>query len=113
MASCADEVLIFPVLTQYKNHLAGLLASASGLSVDQTFQLIEERFDDRYDLTVAMMKIKKFKMEDNPATVAAQWLEKVCASCIFSLFPLNLLLFIVSSKIMLIIPLFICIDQDG
>lgn len=76
MAALTEDAII-PVLTQYKSHLASILASASGLTPEQTIQLVEERFDDNYDLTVAMQKIKKFKIEGDPAAVAAEWLKQV------------------------------------
>lgn len=66
-----------PILTQYKQHVAELLATASGLTADQTIQLVEERFEDEVDLSVAMMKIKKFKINGDPAEVAAEWVSKV------------------------------------
>ena len=66
-----------PVLTQFKQHAAALVASASGLSPDQAFQLIEERFEHDFDLSIAMMKIKKFKVEGDPSAVAVEWQSKV------------------------------------
>lgn len=66
-----------PVLNQFKQHVAELLSTASGLSADQTIQLVEERFEDEVDLSVAMMKIKKFKINGEPSEVAADWASKV------------------------------------
>lgn len=67
-----------PVLTQYKQHAAELVSKASGvLTPEQAFTLIEERFEDENDLSIAMMKIKKFKINDDPAEVAKAWQSKV------------------------------------
>ena len=66
-----------PVLTQYKLHVASLISKASNLTPEQTIQLVEERFDDDYDLSVAMMKIKKFKVEGDPSQIAVEWQSKV------------------------------------
>jgi hypothetical protein len=71
------ETLAAPVLTQYKEHLASLLAAASGLTQDQTFLLIEERFDDEFDLSVAMQKTKRFKIDGDLNVIAQEWLAKV------------------------------------
>lgn len=66
-----------PVLNQFKQHVAELLSKASGLAADQTIQLVEERFEEDVDLSVAMMKIKKFKINGEPSEVAADWASKV------------------------------------
>jgi hypothetical protein len=71
------ETITSPVLTQYKQHLATLLAAASGLTTEQTSLLIEERFDDEYDLSVAMQKTKRFKIDGDLNVIATEWLAKV------------------------------------
>ena len=76
--STSVEVVV-PILTQYKLHVASLLSKASNLSSEQTLQLVEERFEEDYDLSVAMMKIKKFKVEGDPAQLAVEWQAKVRA----------------------------------
>lgn len=69
--------VVVPILTQYKLHVASLLSKASNLSSEQTLQLVEERFEEDYDLSVAMMKIKKFKVEGDPAQLAVEWQAKM------------------------------------
>lgn len=66
-----------PVLTQFKRHVASLVSLASGLTPDDAIQLVEERFDDDFDLSVAMMKIRKFKITGEPSVVANEWHAKV------------------------------------
>jgi len=77
MAASSSSNVGVPVLTQFKLHVAGLVAGASGLTPDQAIQLVEERFDEDYDLSVAMMKIRKFKLDGEPGAVALEWQAKV------------------------------------
>lgn len=75
--SSTSSAVGVPVLTQYKLHVASLISKASNLTPEQTIQLVEERFDDDYDLSVAMMKIKKFKVEGDPSQIAVDWQSKI------------------------------------
>ena len=77
-----------PVLNEFKQHVAELLSTASGLSPEQTIQLVEERFEDDVDLSVAMMKIKNFKITGEPADVATEWANKVRLFLVSTRFPL-------------------------
>lgn len=61
----------------FKKEVAQVLAPVTGLSLEQLDTLIEERFDEKYEFSVTMPKIRKYKIPGDPLEVAQEWKSKV------------------------------------
>lgn len=61
----------------FRGEVVQLLTSVTKLTSEQVDSLIEERFDENYEFSLTMPKIRKFKIQGDPAEVAEEWKSKI------------------------------------